>query len=216
MKTILAGAAFLLSLASCEIKVGNKVNKEQTAQEETKPQEEVKQTLDFPLETTFSKEYLLENFWRCTYDSAGESLAYWVVLPKNVKPTNIKPQTIKNLGLTFTGDYSTVDKSDYLEVQVGYETLSAAEQPGEWLKGKLTLMHDKILNQNVIRTKDGEEYLDVLTSRALKNGDRIISRVNVLKNGLNYFIIRVSCDEKVYKNLAQTIFHTSTTWGLKS
>lgn len=210
MKTILAGAALLLSLSSCEIKVGSKVN------EEKKSQDEVKQTLDFPLESNFSKEYLLQNFWKCTYDSAGEPLAYWVVLPKNVKPTNIKPQTIKNLGLTFIGDYNTIDKSDYMEVQVGYETLSAPEQPGIWLKGKLTLMHDQVINQNMVRTKDGKEYLDVLTTRVLKNGDRIISRLNVLKSGLNYFMIRVSCDEKVYKNLARTIFHTSTTWGIKS
>lgn len=210
MKTILAGAALLLSLSSCEIKGGNKVNKEKTSQDETK------QTLDFPLETTYSKEYLLQNFWKCTYDSAGEPLAYWVVLPKNVKPTNIKPEYVKPLGLTFIGDYNTIDKSDYLEVQVGYETLSAPEQPIVWLKGKLTLMHDQIVNQNIIRTKDGEEYLDVLTTRTLKNGDHIISRLNVLKSGLNYFMIRVSCDEKVYKNLSQTIFHTSTTWGLKS
>lgn len=77
-------------------------------------------------------------------------------------------------------------------------------------------MHDKILNQNLIRTKEGEEYVDVLTSRTMKDGNHIISRLNVLKSGLNFFMIRVSCDEKVYQKLAPTIFHTSTTWGLKS
>ena len=210
MKTILAGAAFLLSLSSCEIKVGNKVNKEQTAQED------IQQTLDFPLESNFSKEYLLENFWKCTYDSAGEPLAYWVVLPKNVKPKNIKPVTIKALGLTSIGDYGMIDENDYMEVQITYETLTAAQQPATWLKGKLSLMHDKILNQNLIRTKEGEEYVDVLTSRTMKDGNHIISRLNVLKSGLNFFMIRVSCDEKVYQKLAPTIFHTSTTWGLKS
>lgn len=211
MKCIIAGAALLLSLSSCEIKVGSKVNKEKTSQED-----KTKRQFDFPLESTYSKEYLLQNFWKCTYDSAGDPLAYWVVLPKNVKPTNIKPQVVEPLGLTFIGDYNTIDKSDYLEVQIGYETLSAPEQPVAWLKGKLALMHDQILNQNSIRTQNGEEYLDVLTMRSLKNGDHIISRLNVLKSGLNYFMIRVSCDEKVYKNLSQTMFHTSTTWGLKS
>jgi len=210
MKNIVAGAALLLSLSSCEIKVGSKVNKELMSQDETK------ETLDFPLESTFSKEYLLQNFWKCNYDSAGEPLAYWVVLPKNVKPTKIEPELLKNVGLTSIGAYQTIDKSDYMEVDLGYETLSASVQPSTWLKEKLTVMGDKVLNQNIVRTKDNEEYLDVLTSRTLKNGDRVISRLNVMKRGLNYFVIRVSCDEKVYKNLAQTIFHTSTTWSPKS
>jgi hypothetical protein len=210
MKNIVAGAALLLTLSSCEIKVGSKVNKEIMSQEETK------ETLDFPLESTFSKEYLLQNFWKCNYDSAGEPLAYWVVLPKNVKPTKIEPELLKNVGLTSIGGYQTIDKSDYMEVDLGYETLATPIQPSTWLKEKLKVMGDKVLNQNIVRTKDNEEYLDVLTRRTLKNGDHIISRLNVMKSGLNYFVIRVSCDEKVYKNLAQTIFHTSTTWSPKS
>lgn len=205
MKKIPIALGFALLLISCEVKIKTK-----------EPQkEEVKQNISFPLENNFTKEYLVENFWKCNYSSAGEALAYWTVLPKNVKPTKTEPAILEGQGLTNIGIYNTIDKAAYVEVWVAYETLTTPMQPMDWLLGKLKITGETVLHQNVINTKEGERYLDVLSSKTISNGENVISRFTVLKTGLNYFVIKAACNEKDYAALSTTLQHITATWGLK-
>ncbi|MBB6272675.1 hypothetical protein HDF26_003132 [Pedobacter cryoconitis] len=210
IRIILAGAAIALLTTSCQMKTGNEVKKEE------QKQMDIKQDINFPLETSFTNDYLVKNFWKANYDSAGEKLAYYVILPKNVKATKVEPELVKTLGLTIIGQYSTIDQGAYMEVQVAYESLSTKIQPSEWLGDKLKTMNETILKQHLITAKNGEKYLDVLTAKKMKDGNDIISRLTVLKSDLNYFTIKTSCARKDYKSLAGTMQHISSNWGLKS
>lgn len=210
MNKLIIASGIILLLSSCEVKV-----KPLAAQTE-KQHVETTQNIPFPLETKFTNEYLKASFWKCNYSSAGEPLAYWVILPNQVKPTKLEPVQIEKLNLTNIGQYTTIDKSAYIEVEVAYETLKTEVQPSDWLLGKLKLMKETVLNQNLVKAANGEQYLDVLTSNTLANGETLISRSSVLKSGANYFVIRVSSSRKDYADLAETMQHISTNWGLKN
>lgn len=209
MNKLIIASGIILLLSSCETKV-----KPVAAQTENQHVES-KQHIPFPLEAKFTKEYLQASFWKCNYSSAGEALAYWVILPNQVKPTKVEPAEVKALNLTNIGQYTTIDKSPYIEVEVAYETVKENIQPADWLLGKLKLMNENVLNQNPVKTASGEQYLDALSSKTLTNGVTVISRSSVLKSGSNYFVIRASSSEKDYAALAETIQHISTNWGLK-
>lgn len=208
MHKLIIASGIILFLGSCEMKPA-------TVKIETK-NVETTQNIPFPLETGFTNEYLQASFWKCNYSSAGEALAYWVILPKQVKPTKVESVQIKELDLTIIGQYTTIDKSPYLEVQVAYEGVKTPVQPSDWLLVKLKLMKEKILNQNLVRSASGEQYLDVLSTRTLNNGEVVISRSSVLKSGFNYFVIRVSSNKKDYAGLAEAMQHISTNWGIKN
>lgn len=210
MNKLIIASGIILLLSSCEVKV-----KPLAAQTE-KQHVETTQNIPFPLETKFTNEYLKASFWKCNYSSAGEPLAYWVILPNQVKPTKLEPVQIEKLNLTNIGQYTTIDKSAYIEVEVAYETLKTEVQPSDWLLGKLKLMKETVLNQNLVKAANGEQYLDVLTRNTLANGETLISRSSVLKSGANYFVIRVSSSRKDYADLAETMQHISTNWGLKN
>jgi len=69
----------IMMFVSCEFKVSVKtsLNQPETLQ--------VNEKLSFPMETGFTNEFLRANFWKCNYDSAGEALAYWVILPNSLE-----------------------------------------------------------------------------------------------------------------------------------
>jgi len=207
MKKAIMSLGLVLLVTSCELKVNTKPTE--------KENKEMKQNIPFPLETKFTKEYLVANFWKCNYSTAGEGFAYWVILPNNVKPTKLEPELMKEVGLTNIGIYNTIDKSAYIEVWVAYETITTPTQPMDWLTHKIKITGETILHQNIINTTSGNKYLDVLTSKTIANGENVISRFTVLKSSSNYFIIKATCNEKDYISLSETLLHIVSTWGLK-
>lgn len=206
-KTILLTIGLLV--ISCEMKV-SKSAKQNAEMEKTQQVE----NYNFPMENKFDEKYLLNNFWKCNYDSAGEEFAYSIILPNYVKSTSVKPTETAG-GLTNLGIYNTIgDKNKYVEAWMGYEKVNEAIQPADWLKGKLDLSGEKILNQNIITARNGEQYLDVLTKKQIKE-ESIISRFTVLKEDNNYYLSKVSCNSTNYPELSETIQHISHTIRLK-
>lgn len=202
-KTIILAISLLV--VSCEMKV-NKIEKQDAEMEKT----QLVEKFSFPMENKFDEKYLLNNFWKCNYDSAGEEFAYSIILPKYVKSTSVKPTKTVG-GLTNIGIYNTIgDENKYVEAWMGYEKVNEAIQPADWLKSKLDLSGETILNQNIITAKNGEQYLDVLTEK-----HTIISRFTVLREDNNYYLSKVSCDKNNYPELSETLQHISHTIRLK-
>ena len=168
----------------------------------------------FPMENNFSKEYLVENFWKCRYTSAGKEYSYAVILPKNVKPTHIEPTVLSDVNLTSIGIYNTIDTGAYMEVWVAYESLTQYVEPMQWLFDKIKRTGETVLSYHVVEGKEGEKYLDVLTIKTIKNNESVISRFTVFRNNLNYFTLKASCNVNDYGTLAQTIQHITSSWKL--
>lgn len=206
-KTILLVTSLLL--LSCEMKV-SKTAKQDAEMEKKQSVEK----LSFPMENKFDEKYLLDNFWKCNYDSAGEEFAYSIILPKYVKSTSVIP--IKTVGgLTNIGIYNTIgNKNKYVEAWIGYEKVKESMQPADWLKSKLNLSGETILNQNIITADNGEQYLDVLTEKPTKD-ENIISRFTVLREDNYYYLSKVSCNKNDYPDLLETVQHISHTIRLK-
>ncbi|MEO5911752.1 MAG: hypothetical protein ABIP95_12755 [Pelobium sp.] len=172
--------------------------------------------LPFPMQTGFTDAYLKATFWKCNYNSAGSENAYWVILPNTIKPTAVEPQKIEKVGLTNIGVYNTIDKSlPYIEVWVAYETLDSKQIAADWLLNKIRITGETILNQSPITYPNGQKNVDVLTSKIVGNGERVISRFTGIHNGDNYYVLKASCNEKDYKGQANTLFHIVSHWGLK-
>lgn len=173
----------------------------------------------FPINQEFSNIYLQENFWKCLYTSIEENLHYWVILPKNVKPNKLEPIIIHELSLLNIGQYIREDSSPYLEVQVAYEHYIYEMNASDWLKKKLHIMGEEIIQERIIKGKSTGDYIDVLCRKNISGTD-IISRFTVLKDyditkgGANYICVKVSCEEKDYENLCYTILQIATNWDL--
>jgi len=174
----------------------------------------------FPIEQKLSNEYLKENFWKCIYTSAEEPLQYWIILPNNVKPTKLEPIKLNDLGLVNIGQYTRIDGSPYLEVEVVYEHCQYEMNTSDWLIKKLAMMGEYVLEKREIEGKSTGIYLDILTSKTMPSGEEIISRFTTLKDydkkkaGANYFCIKASCIEKDYENLADSILQIVSNWDL--
>ena len=192
-------------LLSCDVKVSTRPTQAKNEKENTE------QNIPFPLTTDFSKEFLMENFWKCHYSYANVP-EYWVILPNNVKPTKIDPVPVAG-NLINIGQYQTIDKSNYMEVNVFYESVSKTVQPADWLSEKLKISNESIIHQNIINAANGEKYLDILTFKFIAN-ENVISRFTVLKSGTNYFFIKASCNEKDYPALADKMRHITVNWNI--
>lgn len=206
MKKISIIVGIIILAMSCEnsAKKNQEINNTEKVKEETK-------NLSFPIENDFTNEYLLTNFWKCNYDTAGEELAYWTILPNFVKPTKLEPQQINGLDLTNIGIYNTIDENPYIEVWVAYETVTNQSSISEWFENILEKTGETILNKNKIQG----QFLDYLTYQKVQNGEKVISRLTLLKKDNHYFVLKVSTNENLYPELAETMHHIATSWGLK-
>jgi hypothetical protein len=206
MKKILLKFGIIFLIGGCE----KSTNLSQEIKKTEQMQNDFKD-LPFPVNNDFTNDYLISNFWKCNYDTAGEELAYFTILPNFVKPTSLQPQTIDGLELTNIGIYKTIDENPYLEVWVAYETITNQITISDWLENILHKTGETILNKNKIQ----DQFLDYLTYQKVQNGEKVISRLTLLKKDNRYFVLKVSTNEKMYPQLAETIQHIATSWGLK-
>ncbi|UKB85003.1 hypothetical protein LF887_05055 [Chryseobacterium sp. MEBOG06] len=173
----------------------------------------------FPVEQTYTKEYLQANFWKCLYTTGDENLHYWAILPNSVKPNKLEPVRINELSITNIGQYVRDDNSPYLEVQVAYEHYEFEMNASDWIKKKLVMMGEEIIAERVIKGKSTGNYLDVLCKKNI-SGTNIISRFTVLKDynnrkgGANYFCIKATCEEEHYEDLSLSMLQIVTNWDL--
>ncbi|QIQ22281.1 hypothetical protein [Zophobihabitans entericus] len=155
----------------------------------------------FPTTYNFDKDYLVKNFWRCSYSSAGEALAYKIVLPNYMKPISIEPEPIPGANITEIGTYQTIKDLDaeapFIETNVYYEEVLVDIAPADWLKSKLALSGEQILDQRELTTSSGVRYLDILTA-GVRDGESVVSRNVVYRKDNMYFYVRVSMDAKDY------------------
>ena len=94
----------------------------------------------FPIQQSYSKEEQIKRYWKCNYTAAESQLAYWILLPKDVKPVQIKKQSIEGLDINNIGQYVSVDKTcSMLEVSVYYEHCWYEMNAADWLVKKLDL-----------------------------------------------------------------------------
>lgn len=207
MKNLILTAMILLSLSSCEQGKSSTNQKKETIVEE--------KALPFPMETGYTREYLMANFWKCTYDHLGDQLAYWVVLPKNVKPVKLEAMKVKGGEQQVIGQYSTVEGGPYLEAQVINERVKEELSPKDWLEKIMKQNGETVLQRHVVKAPNGIEYMDALTQREMPDGQRIISRFTVLNNGPAYFSLKLAAANQDYEKLALTMCHVSANWGLK-
>lgn len=176
----------------------------------------------FPIEQTLSNDYLKENFWKCLYTSCDKELHYWVILPNNVKATKVEPVPIDLLNMTNIGQYTRIDGSPYLEVQLAYQHSNYEMNASDWLKNKLAKMGEEIIEERLIQGKSTGSYLDCLCKKQMNDGETVLSRYTVLKDydvqkaGANYVCIKVSCQEKDYEELALKIFQIVSNWDLSN
>ena len=186
--------------------------------EKTSNQTEMPQTdknISFPMETGFTDEYIIENFWKGGYDSAGDSLAYFTILPKNMKAVKLEPTLIEGTTLFNIGQFERIDDSPYLEAWVLVECdVQENIEPADWLRNWLIASGETIVHEQEETSTSGSKFLDVLTTQT-ENGDTFISRSTVHRRGQNYFFMKVSCSANVYEALAKTIRHISGSWEIK-
>lgn len=174
----------------------------------------------FPIEQRLSNEHLQQNFWKCLYTSGEEPLHYWIILPNQVKPTKLDPVVMKDIRLTNIGQYTRIDASPYLEVQVVYEHSLYEMNASDWLLKKIVLTNETVIDYRTIDSQSTGGYIDLLTMKKMPDGEEIISRFTVLKDydkqkgGANYFCVKASCIEKDYTELADQIFQTVSNWDL--
>ncbi|MBS7566757.1 hypothetical protein KHS38_20295 [Mucilaginibacter sp. Bleaf8] len=178
----------------------------------------IAENLVFPVEQTLPVSYLKSNFWKCNFTSAEKPLQYWILLPNNVKVINVNAIEHPELRLTVLGQYSTVDDSAYMEVQVLYEHIRYDLNPSDWLLKKLAIMGETILNVREIKGTSTGKYLDVLTYRQWPGGEEMISRFTVLKDsdanlsGANIFCVKASCLQENYNECAYTLLQIAGNW----
>lgn len=178
------------------------------------------QKYPFPVEQQLSNEYLQQHFWKCLYTDVELPLQYWIVLPNQVKPTKLEPVVLKELRLTNIGQYTRIDASPYLEIQVAYEHNLYEMNASDWLLKKIASSNETVLNYRTIDTLSTGSYIDLLTLKVMPDGEKVISRFTVLKDydkdkgGANYCCVKASCIEKDYATLADQIFQTVSNWDL--
>ena len=186
--------------------------------EKTSNQAEMQQTdknVSFPMETGFTDEYLIENFWKCVYNSAGDSLAYFTILPKNMRAVKLEPAWVEGTTLYNIGQYERIDDSPYLEAWVLVEChVPENIEPADWLRKWLIASGETILHEQEEISTSGSKFLDVLTSQT-EDGNTSISRSTVHRRGQNYFFMKVSCSANGYEALAKTIRHISGSWEIE-
>jgi len=220
MKKIAIAILAITLFTACEFKVNSKNNDENQPDPMAEKQDAMKtETADlpFPLQTGFSDAYLKATFWKCNYSSAGPSHTYWVILPNTLRPTTLEPEVLKPVALTNIGIYNTIDKTlPYIEVRFAFENVADSITPSAWLLHKIKITGESVLQENNFQYEDGQKNLDVLTSKTLPDGEKVISRFVGQKKGNDYYLIKVSCNEKDYLTQANTIFHVVSHWGAKS
>lgn len=177
------------------------------------------EAINFPIKSELSKDFLVENFWKCNYTNIEKEYQYSIILPNNVKPIEIDEVANKELSITEIGTYIRIDNSPYLEVSVAYEHLLYEMNASDWLKKKLYLMGERIINERIISGEYSGTYLDILTVKKTNGGEEVISRYTTIKDssskgGANYFLTKVSCPVNAYKEYSNIIFHISSNWDL--
>ena len=178
--------------------------------------ENMSEKLSFPKSTGFDVPFMKSNFWRLTYNSAGQDLAYWIVLPKVMKPTNVKPTPIESIGVILIGEYQVVDKNEpYLEVQVAYEKITSKHQDIKlWFSEKLRKLSGTLIEESPVKIADKDGY-DVLFTRTLKSGEQYVSRASMFIAGENYVMVMAMVSKADYEKSAKTMYHILSNWGMQ-
>ena len=173
----------------------------------------------FPIQQSYSKEEQIKRYWKCNYTTVESQLAYWILLPKDVKPVQIEKQPIEGLDINNIGQYVSIDKTcPMLEVSVYYEHCWYEMNSADWLAKKLHLMGENILHYRKINGTS--TYADILTTKIINNDKSIISRFTVLKDydpnlsGANYFMVKASCFEEDYQKRMFDILQITNNWDL--
>ena len=131
----------------------------------------------FPIQQSYSKEEQIKRYWKCNYTTVESQLAYWILLPKDVKPVQIEKQPIEGLDINNIGQYVSIDKTcPMLEVSVYYEHCWYEMNSADWLAKKLHLMGENILHYRKINGTSTGTYADILTTKIINNDKSIISR----------------------------------------
>jgi len=175
----------------------------------------------FPIQQSYSKEEQIKRYWKCNYTTVESQLAYWILLPKDVKPVQIEKQPIEGLDINNIGQYVSIDKTcPMLEVSVYYEHCWYEMNSADWLAKKLHLMGENILHYRKINGISTGTYADILTTKIINNDKSIISRFTVLKDydpnlsGANYFMVKASCFEEDYQKRMFDILQITNNWDL--
>lgn len=198
----------LISLLSCKGKVNMEL-KPSDKNKQIENQETMNENkLIFPLKNNFTKEYLVENFWRVKYSEAGEPFKYWIILPKNVKPIELKPYVVDGLNVTSIGTYKVVNKDPYLEVAVYYSEIKNNLSPKDWLSDIL-----KLSKETIIAEHQGEKCFEALTE-VNDRGETIVARHAIYSINGYFFYVRTDCNLNDYSNLAETMQQINSNFGL--
>ena len=71
----------------------------------------------FPIQQSYSKEEQIKRYWKCNYTTVESQLAYWILLPKDVKPVQIEKQPIEGLDINNIGQYVSIPQIRNLTFQ---------------------------------------------------------------------------------------------------
>lgn len=158
---------------------------------------------------------------KCNYTTVESELAYWILLPKDVKPVQIEKQPIEGLDINNIGQYVSIDKTcPLLEVSVYYEHCWYEMNSADWLAKKLNLMGESILHYRKINGTSTGTYADILTEKTINKDESVISRFTVLKDydpdfsGANYFMVKASCFKEDYQERMFDMLQITNNWDL--
>ena len=175
----------------------------------------------FPIQQSYSKEEQIKRYWKCNYTTVESQLAYWILLPKDVKPVQIEKQPIEGLDINNIGQYVSIDKTcPLLEVSVYYEHCWYEMNSADWLAKKLNLMGESILHYRKINGTSTGTYADILTEKTINKDESVISRFTVLKDydpdfsGANYFMVKASCFKEDYQERMFDMLQITNNWDL--
>lgn len=204
--------AFVFSLffiSSCKFKANVEVSQSDKNESEAMAMDTSK--YKFLKENSLGKDYLQENFWKLTYDSAGNDLKYYVIVPKDVRPISITPKKVANSDLVEIGTYARVESTKpYMEINVYTEHFKQDPQPADWVKSTMKKMGYNIINHFDIVSEQGNKYIDILAEQS----DNVV-RVTEYTNGKGDFVmLAVFCSKEDYNQLSDEIQFITSNWKL--
>ncbi len=156
----------------------------------------------FPVEMPFAKEFLAENYWRCSHTLAEDAaLHFQIVIPRTWRPVDVTPETPSEANPLPTIAFFRSIAEPRGEIEVQLLLLPREVAPGEWLESYLETVEQEILHRRDHQTPGGT-VSDFLTRAETPEG-AVVSRWLAIKDLNRLFILQARTLEANYVEFPQ-------------
>lgn len=155
----------------------------------------------FPVEMPFAKEFLTENYWRCSHTLAEDKAQHFqIVIPRSWRPVDIAPETASESNPLPTVAFFRSVAEPRGEIEVQMLLLPREVAPGEWLEIYLETIEQEILHRRDLPTPGGT-VSDFLTRAEMPEGT-VVYRWLAIKDLNRLFILQARTLEANYIEFA--------------